>query len=295
MTNISKTIVFFGTDDFSLITLKNLVGSGYNISAVVTKPDSKSGRGQQLEMPVVKEFALKNNIEVWQPEKISDIDDKIKNLGFDTIGILVSFGKIIPTSTIDLFSLGIINVHPSLLPKYRGPSPIETTIENGDKLTGVSIMKLTSGVDDGPIYGQIVHQLSGNETRISLRKTLADVGTMTLVTLLPDIINGSIQPVPQDNNEAVYCKLLSKNDSLLVPSELTAFQAERQVRAFLEFPKSRIEVFGYNIVVIKAHVTSKQKSLTDVQFKDGNFLSIDELIAPSGNKITAREFINGYS
>lgn len=295
MTNISKTIVFFGTDDFSLITLKNLVGSGYNISAVVTKPDSKSGRGQQLEMPVVKEFALKKNIEVWQPEKISDIDDKIKILGFDTIGILVSFGKIIPTSTIDLFSLGIINVHPSLLPKYRGPSPIETTIENGDKLTGVSIMKLTSGVDDGPIYGQIVHQLSGNETRISLRKTLADVGTMTLVTLLPDIINGSIQPVPQDNNEAVYCKLLSKNDSLLVPSELTAFQAERQVRAFLEFPKSRIEVFGYNIVVIKAHVTSKQKSLTDVQFKDGNFLSIDELIAPSGNKITAREFINGYS
>jgi methionyl-tRNA formyltransferase len=295
MINTSKTIVFFGTDDFSLITLKNLVGSGYNIAAVVTKPDSKSGRGQQLEMPAVKQFALTNNIEVWQPEKVLEIDEKIKKLGSDVAGVLVSFGKIIPSATIDLFKPGIINVHPSLLPKYRGPTPIESAIRNGDQITGVSVMKLTPGMDDGPVYGQIVHQLSGRETRVSLRKTLADAGTMTLITLLPDILDGSIQPVPQNDSKASYCKLLSKNDSLIGPDKITSVEAERQIRAFLEFPKSKIEVLGRTIVVTKAHTSEEQRSVLDLKCSDGNFLSIDELIAPSGNKITAREFINGYS
>jgi len=295
MTNTSKAIIFFGTDDFSLITLKNLVGSGYNILAVVTKPDSKSGRGQQLEMPAVKEYALNNNIEVWQPEKVSEIDEKIIKIGSDVAGVLVSFGKIIPSTTIDLFKPGIINVHPSLLPKYRGPTPIESAILNGDKITGVSVMKLSPGMDDGPVYGQIVHQLSGSENRVSLRKALADAGTMTLVTLLPDILNGSIQPIAQNDSNASYCKMLSKNDSLLNPDILTAIEAERQVRAFLEFPKSKIEVLGHTVVVTKTHISNEQKSSLDIKFSDGNFLSIDELIAPSGNKITAREYINGYS
>lgn len=295
MTNTSKTIIFFGTDDFSLITLKNLVGYGYNVAAVVTKPDSKSGRGQQLERPAVKEFALQNNIEVWQPDKVSEIDEKIKKLGSDIAGVLASFGKIIPSTTIDLFKPGIINVHPSLLPKYRGPSPIESVILSGDKITGVSIMKLTPDMDNGPIYGQIVHQLSGKETRIDLRKALADAGTMTLITLLPNILDESIQPIPQNDSEASYCRLLSKNDSLLNPEEITSSEAERQIRAFLEFPKSKIDVLGRTVVVTKAHLSDDQKSPLDVRFKDGKILSIDELIAPSGNKITAREFINGYS
>jgi methionyl-tRNA formyltransferase len=295
MTNISKTIIFFGTDDFSLITLKNLIGSGYNVVAVVTKPDSKSGRGQQLIMPAVKEFALQNHIEVWQPEKVSEIDQNIKNLNSDVAGVLVSYGKIIPSATIDLFKPGIINVHPSLLPKYRGPTPIESAIINDDQITGVSVMKLTPGMDDGPIYGQIVHQLSGNETRISLRKALADAGTMTLITLLPNILDGSIQPVPQNDNNASYCKLLTKNDSLINPDIISAGDAERQIRAFLEFPKSKIEVLGYTVVVTKAHISDEKKSALYLKCADGDFLSIDELIAPSGNKITAREFINGYA
>ncbi len=295
MINSLKTIVFFGTDDFSLITLKNLIGSGYKVVAVVTKPDRKSGRGQQIEMPAVKEFALNNNIEVWQPEQVSEIDDKISSLGSEVAGVLVSYGKLIPESTIRLFNPGIINVHPSLLPKYRGPSPIESVIKNGEQITGVSIMKLTSGMDEGPIYGQIVHQLSGIETRVNLRKTLADAGTMTLITLLPDILNGSIQPVTQNNNDASYCNLLTKQDSALNINELTAIEAERQIRAYLEFPKSKIDILGRNIIVTKAHISDEQKSPMDVKCKDGAFLSIDELIAPTGNQITAREFLNGYS
>lgn len=295
MKNISKTIVFFGTDDFSLISLENLVDSGYDVVAVVTKPDSKSGRGQQLEMSPVKEFALKNNISVWQPEKVSEINEKIASLDNEVSGVLVSYGKIIPSSTIDLFTPAIINVHPSLLPKYRGPSPIESVIKNGELMTGVSIMQLTPEMDVGPIYGQIAHQLSGTETRIDLRKTLARVGTTTLITLLPNILNGSIQPVPQKNDEASYCRLLNKNDVILVPNEVTAAEAERQVRAYLGFPKTKLDVLGHNVVITKAHVSNEQKSQLDIRFKDGKYLSIDELIAPSGNKVTAREFINGYS
>jgi methionyl-tRNA formyltransferase len=294
MKKISKTIIFFGTDNFSLITLKNLVGYGYNIVAVVTKPDSKSGRGQKLEMPPVKEFAINNNIDVWQPKQMLEINEKISNLGTDVAGILVSFGRIIPKSTIDLFKPGIINVHPSLLPKYRGPSPIESVIKNGDSITGVSIMQLTAEMDGGPVYGQIVHQLSGTETRIDLRKTLADAGTMTLITLLPDILEGSIQPIPQNDSEASYCGLLIKSDALLKPDEMTAIEAERQVRAYLEFPKTKINIMGYDIVITKAHLSTEQKSHLDVEFRDGKYLSIDNLIAPNGNKMTAREFINGY-
>lgn len=295
MKNILKTIIFFGTDDFSLITLTNLVGSGYNIVAVVTKPDRKSGRGQQIEVSSVKAYALKNNIEIWQPEKVSEINEKIASLGTKVAGVLISYGKIIPQSTINLFTPGIINIHPSLLPKYRGPSPIESVIKNGESITGVSIMQLTSKMDAGPIYGQIVHQLSGTETRIDLRRTLAHTGAMVLITLLPDILSESIQPIPQDDSKASYCVLLTKNDTILNPNEMTATQAERQVRAYLGFPKTKLNVLGYDVVIIKSHVSDEQKTPLDIIFKDGKYLSIDELIAPSGNKITAREFINGYS
>ena len=161
MKNISKTIIFFGTDNFSLIALQGLIDAKYKIAAVVTKPDSKSGRGQQLKFPSVKTLALKHNIAVWQPQKVSDIDDNIVALSTEVIGVLVSFGRIIPKSTIDLFSPGIINLHPSLLPKYRGSTPIESAIINGNKLTGVSIMQLVPAMDAGPVYEQINYQLSG--------------------------------------------------------------------------------------------------------------------------------------
>jgi len=294
MKNISKTIVFFGTDDFSLIVLKNLVESGYIVATVVTKPDSKSGRGQKTEMSEVKKYAIKNNIDVWQPDKISEINDKLIKYGNNIIGIVVSYGKIIPKSTIDLFNPGIVNVHPSLLPKYRGPSPIESAIINCDKETGVTIMKLTPEMDAGPVYGYIVHKLLGIETRLGLRESLAYDGSTTLLSLLPGIIDGSIQPKPQNDDEAVYCKLITKNDSYL-NSEITASMAEHQVRAYLGFPKTKIDVIGHKIIITKAHVSNEHKTLLDIRFKDNNYLSVDELIAPSGRTMSAREFLNGYN
>jgi methionyl-tRNA formyltransferase len=295
MKNMSKTIVFFGTDDSSLIALQGLVESGYNVAAVVTKPDSKSGRGQALTAPSVKKFALEHGINVWQPAKISDINDDIKTLGPDIIGVLVSFGKIIPQTTIDLFNPGIVNLHPSLLPLYRGPSPIESVIENGDEQTGVSIMKLTADMDAGPIYGQTIYKLSGNETRPELYKTLFQVGTVALINLLPSIIDGSLQPTPQDDGQAVYCHLFNKDDAWLRPNEVTVTKAERLVRAHLGFPKTKVDVLGHTVVITKAHASNEQKNPLDIFCQDNNYLSIDELIAPSGRTMSAQDFLNGYA
>ena len=261
--------------------------------AVVTKPDKKSGRGQNIEMPEVKKYAIQNKINVWQPDNLFEINEAVINLGDGIIGIVVSYGKIIPKSIIDLFESGIINVHPSLLPKYRGPSPIETAIANGDSKTGVSIMELTPEMDAGPIYGRVIHKLSGAETRFELRKSLSNDGAKILLSLLPGIIDGSIRPTPQNNNDAIYCKLLSKNDSNL-NIEMPAKRAECLVRAYLGFPKTKIDINGHNVTILKAHTSNEFKTPLDIKFRDGDYLSIDKLIAPSGRTMSAHEFLNGY-
>lgn len=294
MKKTSKTIIFFGTDEFSAASLNALIEANYDIAAVVTKPDSKSGRGQRLDESVVKKIATKNNIIVWQPNKVSDINKNIQELNTDVTGVLVSYGKIIPKSTMDLFNPGIINVHPSLLPIYRGPSPIESAIENGDTQTGVSIMLLIPEMDAGPVYGRIIHELSGNETRISLRKTLAQAGATALLSYIPGIIDRTIHADPQDENNAIYCRLLHKDDAWLKPDEIPADLAERKVRAHLGFPKTKINILGNSIVITKAHVSKEQKTSLDILCKDGNYLSIDELTAPSGRTMSSRDFINGY-
>ena len=294
MTNTSKTIIFFGTDDFSLVTLRGLVEANYHIAAVVTKPDSKSGRGQTLNAPAVKKYAQSHNIEVWQPSQVTEINDKIQALGSDVIGVLVSFGKIIPKSTIDLFNPGIINIHPSLLPIYRGPSPIESAIKNGDKQTGVSIMQLTPKMDAGPIYGQVIHPLLGNETGPELYKTLAGAGSAALLALLPHIVEGSIIPTQQDDTQATYCSLITKEDAWLKPNEITAGEAERQVRAYLDFPKTKYVISDHQVIVTKAHISTEQKTPLDIKCQNDEFLSIDELIAPSGRTMSAKDFLNGY-
>lgn len=294
MTPTSETIIFFGTEDFSLTVLEGLIEAGYSIAAVVTKPDSKKGRGRQLVMPSVKVLAQKHDITVWQPVKVAEINESVKDLGAVT-GVLVSYGKIIPKSTIDLFTPGIINVHPSLLPKYRGPSPIESAIKNGDTKTGVSIMQLTAAMDAGPVYTMSEHVLEGTETRADLYRSLAVEGTDLLLESLPAIMQGKLAPLPQNEAEATYCKLLQKEDAELDLSTLTAQEAERRVRAHLGFPKSKTAINGNPIIVTKAHVSSEQKTPLDLMCRDGAFLTVDELIAPSGRYMNGAAFLRGYA
>lgn len=293
MTNTSSAIVFFGTDEFSLATLSSLLKAGYPVAAVVTKPDSKQGRGQKITPPPVKALASRHGVNVWQPSKLRDIKPDILKLD-KPIGVLSSYGKIIPQSTIDLFDPGIINIHPSLLPKYRGPTPIETAIANGDKKTGVSVMQLSAGMDAGPVYVAKEHLLTCKETKLELYSTLAKAGADLLLEALPRIIDGSLIPQPQNDNEATYTHLLTKDDAWLKVDTLTAAQAERRVRAHLGFPKTKTTLKGHDVIITKAHVTNSQQTAMDVRCQDDNYLAIDEVIAPSGRRMSASDFERGY-
>lgn len=293
MTNISQPILFFGTESYSLIALKSLVEAGYSVAAVITKPDTPKGRGHAILAPAVKAYALKHGIPVWQPIRLIDIIDDIKQFTHP-VGILVAYGKIIPQSILDLFHPGIINIHPSLLPKYRGPSPVEAAIINRDNKTGVSIMQLSKDMDAGPVYIQIPYALDFTETKPELYDTLFTLGANVLAQKIPDILSGAIEPVPQDEEAATYCQLLSKSDGILDPAIISPGDAEAKIRAYIGFPRTRLTIGSYSIIATKAHGVMTQKTPLDIQCANGAFLSIDELIAPSGKTMSADEFIRGY-
>ena len=294
MTPTLPKIIFFGTEEHSLGTLKALVEHGTEIAAVITKPDAPRGRGHKLTQPPVKEFATAHNIPVWQPNKLIDIVDDIRQLQ-PVAGVLVAYGKIIPQRVIDLFNPGIINLHPSLLPKWRGPSPIEATIANQDTETGISIMQLEAGMDSGPVYIQKTIPLSGNESKLDLYNSLFSLGNQTLINSLPDILSGKLMPTPQDDQQATYCSLLSKEMSQLNPETMTAAEANAHVRAYLGFPRSRLQFNDNDLIITQAHASPTSEHNLSVKFKDGQFLTVDELIAPSGKTMAAKAYLNGLN
>ncbi|MFZ1242778.1 MAG: methionyl-tRNA formyltransferase [Candidatus Saccharimonas sp.] len=294
MTKKSPTILFFGTEDFSLLSLAALVDAGFRIGAVITKPDTLRGRKKILTKPAVKIYAEQHNIPVWQPAKLRDITENIAQ--FDhPVGVLVSYGKIVPQSIIDLFTPGIINLHPSLLPRYRGPSPIEAAIINRDRKTGITLMQLSAAMDAGPIYTQVPYALDFTETQPELYKTLGTLGAHILVRTLPAIIDGSIKAELQDESQATYTHILTRNDAILDLSRTTPGAAEAKIRAHLHYPKTRIRIGIHEVIVTKAHGVMTKKTPLDILCQNGAYLSIDELIAPSGKKLSAEEFLRGYS
>ena len=287
----SKTILFFGTEDFSLISLRALVDDGFNVAGVITKPDSRKSRSKKLLPPAVKLFATENNITVHQPTTTNEMRTVIEKYS-DPIGVLVSYGRIIPKEIIDLFSPGIINIHPSLLPKYRGPSPIESAIINGDTKTGVTIMQLQKAMDAGPIYIQEELPLRGNETQSKLYETLGRIGAELLVATLPKITDGTLQPYTQDENKASYCSLLSKNDTYINKDEATAQEIDRHIRAYAKFPKTRVDFYDETRIITKATPT-KTPSERTINCKNDTTLEIIELVGSNGRTMPIEAFLNG--
>lgn len=289
----SANLVFFGTDDFSASALKRLILGDWNLAAVVTKPDSKAGRGQELQPSAVASMAKKANIQVFQPPRLQDFHQELSELK-PTHGILASYGKIIPPEIINIFPGGIINIHPSLLPEYRGPAPVEATILNGDKQTGISLMKLTAGMDEGPIYAQKKVKVPPNAITPSFSLYLAELGTDRLMENLASIIDGSLKAQPQDSSKATYTKLLKKEDGQVdwgKPAEVI----EREVRAYLGWPKSRAEVLGNEVVITKARVAKDEGDGELVMKAQPGWLEILQLIAPSGRTMSGADFLRGYN
>ena len=286
-----KKLIFFGTESFSGPSLWALMKDGYDLLAV-TKPDAPSGRGQNINTPLVKSIAEKNNIKVLQPSSVSDIASELREFGA-THAALVAYGKIIPQAIIDVFPGGIINVHPSLLPKYRGPSPIEAAIINGDSETGISIMALDSKMDTGPIYYQEKDSLRGTEDARTLYDNLSLLGGAILIEKLPLIMSGELTPKPQDDSSASYTKLLRKEDGLVDWGEPASI-IERKIRAYIKYPKSRAKVHGVDVIITKARVAKIQQDGRLIMKTGLQYLEILELVAPSGKTMSGHDFTLGY-
>lgn len=289
-----KRLVFFGTEAFSVPTLEALIASGYDIAAVVTKPDTRRGRGKKTFIHPIKQLAIDSNITVFQPEKLKDIETDLANLHADA-AVLVSFGKIIPKRTLKLFGeVGVINIHPSRLPKYRGPSPVEAAILHGDNSTAVSIMQLDEGMDTGPVYVQKNVPLKGNETKTELSAKLSLLGADLLVSVLPDILSGKIQPKPQSNIDVSVTSLISKQDGILDPSTDTASVLERKVRAYQGYPKPKLQIKDFDVIITSAKIAnSSSDGDLVVACAKNTYLKVEKLVAPSGREMSGKAFLNG--
>jgi methionyl-tRNA formyltransferase len=298
---MSERLVFFGTDAFSVPSLIRLLAEGRRVVAVVTKPDSRVGRGREMTSPAVKRLADASGIPVLQPGRLADIASDLQAIK-PSAGIVVAYGKIIPQAILDLFPKALINVHASLLPLYRGASPIEHAILSGDDVTGVTLMQLEAGLDTGPTYEAAKLQLTGTETRPELYERLAELGAELLASKLTAILDGTIVPIPQDNSLATHTSRISKADGL-IDWHKPAAQLEREVRAYLIWPGSHTTIAGSDVVVTAAHVSPTKGPAGEAHrtpagelavFTAKGALVIDRLKPAGKREMTGPEFLAGH-
>ena len=207
--------------------------------------------------------------------------------------VLIAYGKILPRTVIDSFPKGIINIHPSLLPKLRGSSPVETAILKGLPKTGVSLMQITAQMDAGPTFAKIPIKLTGTETKQELADKLLALGAELLVKQLPKILDGSLKPVSQNDGLATYTKKIKKSDGA-VDFTKSAKQLEREVRAYSGWPKSQARIFGHKVIILKSRVAAGAADGRLVIACRPGWLEILELTAPSGRQVSGAEFLRGY-
>lgn len=248
-------IVYMGTPDFAVPPLAALVKAGYEVTAVITQPDKPKGRGKTLLPTPVKEEAMKHEITVYQPQKVRDPEfvEVLKNLAPDMI-VVAAFGQIIPKEILDMPKYGCINIHASLLPKYRGAAPIQQAVIDGEKESGVTIMKMGMGLDTGDMISQAVVTLSEDETGGSLFDRLAETGASLLIQTIPSIENGTATYTKQpEESPTPYAAMITKKMGLLDFSR-NAEVLERLVRGMNPWPSAYTYLNNKTLKVWKAVV-----------------------------------------
>lgn len=236
MSNPSLNIIFAGTPAFAAVALKALIDSPHHILAVFTQPDRKAGRGLKVTESPVKELALAAQLPVYQPASLKDSADQeqIARLKPDVL-VVAAYGMLLPAAVLSIPRLGCVNIHPSLLPRWRGAAPIQRTIFAGDKKTGVTIMLMDEGLDTGPILMQRECAMDDNETSQTLHDKLAIIGAVTLIDTLNLLADNKIQPIKQDNALTTYANKISKEEALIDWAQ-PALELEWEVRAFYPWP-----------------------------------------------------------
>jgi len=241
-----------GTPDFAVPSLEALANSEYEIGAVYTQPDREAGRGRHLVASPVKQAAIARGLRVLQPIKLRDKEsvEQLVDLTPELI-VVAAYGHILPREVLKLPRYGCINVHPSLLPKYRGSTPIASAIVQGEKVTGVTIMLLDEGMDTGPILRQVEVPIFDEDTTGTLTARLATIGAKVLLDTLPDWLTSKTEPQPQDESRATYSRQIVKEDGE-INWRLTAHDLWRRVRAFDPWPGSYTRWAGKRLKVVKA-------------------------------------------
>ena len=258
---MNMRIVFMGTPEFSVPPLECLIRSEYDVVGVYTQPDRPTGRGRTLEQSPVKNLALAQGLEVFQPVRLRNPDEvqRLAVLKPDLI-LVAAFGQILPQSVLDIPPFGCLNIHPSLLPKYRGATPIPSAILGGDDETGVTIMLMDAGMDTGAIVSQIIVGIEPQDTTESLTKRLAQAGVRLLGETLPLWFDHSLKPQPQDGSKATYTTPIAKEEGI-INWQMSAEEISRRVRAFYPWPGCCTWWQGKLLKLLEAVPLHKDKDL----------------------------------
>jgi methionyl-tRNA formyltransferase len=298
----AQRLVFAGTPEFSVPPLRALIDSPHAIVGVYTQPDRPAGRGRKLSYSPVKEVALDAGLRVYQPSSFKDPGavEQLASLQPDLM-IVVAYGLLLPRSVLDIPRLGCVNIHASVLPRWRGAAPIQRAVLAGDAASGISIMRMEQGLDTGPVYRVDEIELGPHETGGSLHDRLADLGADAVMQALPGILDGSLVPKPQDDALSCYARKLDKAEAWIDWSQ-PAVDIERQVRAFNPWPVAQTRFEDANLRIWRAHaitgltaapgtVMSATRDGVEVATGDG-LLSITELQLPGKRPMGAQDFIN---
>jgi methionyl-tRNA formyltransferase len=297
-------IVFAGTPDFACEALKSIVAEGFAPALVLTQPDRPAGRGKKIKPGPVKQFAVDHGINVWQPASLKDpgVIAALAALKPDLL-IVAAYGLLLPQAVLDIPRLGAINVHASLLPRWRGASPVQAAILAGDTESGISLMQMEAGLDSGPVLAKEALRIREDETAGSLHDRLATLGGSLLARNLPAVADGSIHAVPQDPQQVTHAGKIVPDDARLDWSEAAERNA-RKVRAYNPVPGAWFELDGERVKCWSAKALQAGANVPGTVLAAGpegidiacgeGALRLSELQRPGRRRVSAKEFATQF-
>jgi methionyl-tRNA formyltransferase len=296
-------IVFIGTGEIGVPTLQALLNSEHQVVAVVTQPDKPVGRDQRIESPPIKKEIAKTRIPILQPARIKaeQAIEEIRGLSPDAI-VVAAYGQILPREVLEIPRLACLNLHASLLPRWRGAAPIQATIAAGDRETGITVMYMNEGLDTGDILLQRTVEILPNETGGALHDRLAQIAPDALLESLRLLATGSAPRIPQDNARAIYAPKLKREHGKIDWSEL-AEAIERKIRAYNPWPGAFMEVGDQNLKIFSASIVALDGQPGEILRSDKDLivaagkgaLSLTEVQLEGKRRMTAAEFLRGHA